>query len=483
MRLIDVVIDSGASVKEAMIKINDICESLLVLVDSSFKLNGVLTDGDIRRYLINGGSIDDAVINAANTNFKYANINHSKEDMVGLLREQDGISKLPIVDETNSLVGLYGLEIEDYIPIYDLDLSGNEAKYVADAVHSTFISSVGKYIDLFESSFSKYTGLLNSTTVSNGTVALELAMSCINLGKNDHIVIPDVTFVSPINAAIRTGASISLIDCDNQKPVPSIESYLNAVQENTKAVVVVHLYGYPFNVKELRNRLPEEILIIEDCAEAFGSYYHSLHVGHFSDFATFSFFGNKTISTGEGGMIYCKDHDKFLLAKLLKNHGMSKLRRYWHEEIGYNFRMTNLQAAIGYGQIEKAESILSRKQLIFKSYFNRLSDYGFRFFGDPEYGINSQWLVVTSHPAIRKISVEDLTNRLKKLGIDSRPFFYPISSMEKYKDYKAYSTRNGSLIQESSICLPSYPGLSESQIMRICESLISILVSEFKFEL
>ena len=477
MKLIDVVIDSGASVIEAMIKINEICEPLLVLVDSNFKLNGVITDGDIRRYLINGGSINDTVINAANTNFKYANINHSKEDMVGFLKEQDGISKLPIVDETNTLVGLYGSEIEDYIPIYDLDLSGNEQKYVIDAVNSTFISSVGKYIDLFESSFSKYTGLLNSTTVSNGTVALELAMACIPLGKDDHIVLPDVTFVSPINAAIRTGASISLIDCDSERPVPSVQSYLNAIEENTKAVVVVHLYGYPFDVKELRDLLPDEIFIIEDCAEAFGSYYHNLHVGHFSDFATFSFFGNKTISTGEGGMIYCRDHEKFLLAKLLKNHGMSKSKRYWHEEIGYNFRMTNLQAAVGYGQIEKVESILSRKQSIFKSYYRRLSNYGFHFFADPKYGKNSQWLVVVSHPAIVKISVDELINRLKKLGIDSRPFFYPISLMEKYEKYRAYSTRNGSLIQESSVCLPSYPGITESQILRICENLISILIN------
>ena len=481
MKLVDVVIESGASVKEAMIKINDLCESFLVLVDSNFKLNGVITDGDIRRYLINGGSINDPVINAANTNYKYANINHSKEDMVGFLREQDGVSKLPIVDEANNLVGLYGMEIEDYIPIYDLDLSGNETKYVTDAIHSTFISSVGKYIDLFEQIFSEYTGLLNSTTVANGTVALELAMACIRLGEDDHIVIPDVTFVSPINAAIRTGASISLIDCDSKRPVPSIESYLDAIQENTKAVVVVHLYGYPFDVKELRNRLPDEILIIEDCAEAFGSYYHSLHVGHFSDFATFSFFGNKTISTGEGGMIYCKDHDMFLLAKLLKNHGMSKFKRYWHEEIGYNFRMTNIQAAIGYAQIEKVGSILSRKQSIFKSFRDQLSGYGFRFFGNPEYGLNSQWLVVATHPAIVEISVDQLINRLKKLGIDSRPFFYPISLMNKYKKYKSYSTRNGLFLQESSICLPSYPGLTESQIFRICENLISVLsIGEFK---
>ena len=477
MKLIDVAIDSGASVKEAMIQIGDICESFLVLVNSEFKVNGVITDGDIRRYLINGGSIDDAVINAANGNYKYATIKHTKEDMVSFLTEQKGISKLPIVDDANILVGLYGLEIEDNIPIYDLDLSGNEAKYVNDAVRSTFISSVGKYIDLFEARFSEYTGLFNSTTVSNGTVALELAMACIPLGKDDHIVIPDVTFVSPINAAIRTGASISLIDCDSDKPVPSIESYLTAIQENTKAVVVVHLYGYPLDVKELRKQLPDEILIIEDCAEAFGSYYHSLHVGHYSDFATFSFFGNKTISTGEGGMIYCKDNDKFLLAKLLKNHGMSKCKRYWHEEVGYNFRMTNLQAAVGYGQIEKVESILSRKQSIFESYRNQLSGHGFNFFDHPQYGINSQWLVVASHPAIHKITVEELINRLKKLGIDSRPFFYPISLMEKYIKYKSYSTRNGTFFQERSICLPSYPGLNESQIQRICENLISIITS------
>lgn len=475
MKLSEICLAKEASIKDAMIRIGETCENMVVIVDDRMRLIGIVTDGDIRRYLISGGGIGDSVLLAVNSNPISADIQTSREEIVDLLKSESGITKIPLVNGDGTVVGLHGMEVDEYIPIYDVKFDGNERLYVNDAIDSSYISSVGKYIRSFEKSFSDFTGLDSCLSVSNGTVALDLAFACIGLDECDHVIVPDLTFVSPLNAAIRTGAEVSLIDCQNDLPVPSVSDYLNALRSNTKAVVVVHLYGFPFDVKLLKERLPDDILVIEDCAEAFGSYYHGHHVGYFSDFATFSFFGNKTITTGEGGMLYCRNEKSRELANLLKNHGMRPDKRYIHEAIGFNFRLTNLQAAIGLGQLESAKSILDAKSSIFDEYRSMLDSYGFKFIGSPDYGINSQWLVIVSHAKFIELGVDKIMHRLKQIGIDSRPVFYPLSSMQPYCSFKDYSSCNSNYFNSSFICLPSFPSIKVVQIQRVCSAMINII--------
>lgn len=249
------------------------------------------------------------------------------------------------------------------IPVYQPFLGGREKEYVNQCLDSTWISSRGEFISRFENEFARYIGAEHATTVSNGTVALHLAMAALGLGPGDEVIVPTLTYVASVNTIMQTGASVvyaeSLADTWNVS-VPDIRSRITS---KTKAVMVVHLYGLACDMDEVVALCKEHnLLLIEDCAEAFGSLYKDQHVGTFGDVATFSFFGNKTITTGEGGMVVSKNKDIHERACHLKSQGVSKTREYWHDELAFNYRMTNICAAIGLAQLERADEIITLKR-------------------------------------------------------------------------------------------------------------------------
>lgn len=247
------------------------------------------------------------------------------------------------------------------IPVYQPYFTGQEKIYVNQCLDSSWISSKGEFIKKFEGLFAEYIGAKKATSVSNGTVAIHLALEAIGVGKDDEVIVPALTYIASVNTILQTGAKPVYVDSLSHSWQVDPEDILRKITPQTKAVMVVHLYGLPCDmdpiVKICRER---NLLLIEDCAEAFGTYYKGQHVGTFGDIATFSFFGNKTITTGEGGMVVANNAETIDRAFHLKNQGVSSTREYWHDVLAYNYRMTNICAAIGLAQLEKADEILEK---------------------------------------------------------------------------------------------------------------------------
>lgn len=350
------------------------------------------------------------------------------------------------------------------IPVYQPSLNGNEKKYVNECLDSTWISSRGEFINRFESAFGDYIGSTNCTTVSNGTVALHLALDALGIGKNDEVIVPTLTYIASVNTILQTGASVVYVDSVPNTWNIDVNDIKKKITSKTKAVMIVHLYGLPCDMDAVVSICKEHnLLLIEDCAEAFGSRYKGQHVGTFGDAATFSFFGNKTITTGEGGMVVCREKEIFDKACHLKSQGVSKTREYWHDVLAYNYRMTNICAAIGLAQLEQADEILAKKHLLAEWYRHDLKDLPLQIHQEQEYTYHSFWMcsALLNNPEDR----QPLREYLKQNGIETRPLFPPAHTMPHCFSSGTYPVAED--LSARGMNLPSYPALTREDVTKI----------------
>ena len=260
-------------------------------------------------------------------------------------------------------------------PVYQPNLNGKEKKYVNECLDSTWISSKGKFINQFEIKFSEFTGIKYSVAVSNGTVALHIALLALGIGKEDEVIVPTFTYISSVNAINYTGAKPIFVDSDPLTWQIDTKAIEQKISNKTKAIMAVHIYGHPCEMDEImRISYKYKLKVVEDCAEAIGTLYKGKHVGSFGDISTFSFFGNKTITTGEGGMVCTNSKELSDLVNKLKGQGLAKNREYYHDIIGYNYRMTNICAAIGCAQLERVGDILINKKRIVQKYIDDIKN-------------------------------------------------------------------------------------------------------------
>ncbi|WP_414570044.1 DegT/DnrJ/EryC1/StrS family aminotransferase [Nostoc sp. CCY 9925] len=355
------------------------------------------------------------------------------------------------------------------IPIYQPCLSGNEKKYVNDCLDSNWISSKGKYVSLFEKEFANYINVKHATGVCNGTVALHLALLALGISSGDEVIVPTLTYIASVNAIVYTGATPVFVDslADTWQIDPL--EVRRKLTKKTKAILAVHLYGHPCEMLELKEIADEhKLFLIEDCAEAIGSKYESQNVGTFGDVATFSFYGNKTITTGEGGMVITNDQSIFERTLHFKGQGLAKYREYWHDVVGYNYRMTNICSAIGLAQLERIDEILQKKRKIAELYNELLKDTELKV--HPEIGdvFHSYWMVSILTPQVNQR--DHLRAYLAKAGIETRPVFYPVHTMPMYSQkYQRHKIAED--ISWCGINLPSYPNLNDGEVKYICDKL------------
>lgn len=470
----DLVVNSASTIKVAIEAIDKNMCGICFLVEGG-KIKGVLTDGDVRRSLLKNRTIDQRVDQIMNRDFFFLPMGSELKII------QEGLLKykfIPIIDEQGILVDYASAQRFHQIPIIEPSLNGNELEYVSECIRTGWVSSQGKYVNQFEHDFSKYLGLDNALAVSNGTVALHLALKVLGIGQGDEVIVPNLTFASPINAVIHSGAKPVIIDVCYQTACLDISLIEKTISSRTKAIIAVHLYGHPVEMEALVELAHEHNLkIIEDCAEAIGSRYKDKHVGCFGDAATFSFFGNKTITTGEGGMVLFNDSTFFEKAKVLRDHGMSPEKRYWHEEIGYNYRMTNLQAAVGVAQLEQIEYFTERKRWMANEYSIRLKSLE-EIQLPVEFGnvVHSYWLFTIFLAEGFEKEKTVIIKKLQRLGIEIRPIFYPINQMPIYKDFinenDCYPVSEKLFL--SGISLPSSASITISEIERITNALHSV---------
>jgi perosamine synthetase len=350
-------------------------------------------------------------------------------------------------------------------PVYQPSLNGNEKKYVNECLDSSWISGKGKFINEFETNFAKYIDAKHATTVCNGTVALHLALEALGIGEGDEVIVPTLTYIASVNAITYTGAKAVFVDSLEDTWQMDFKDVEKKITTSTKAIMCVHLYGHPCDMKNLVEVAKNNSLfLIEDCAEAIGSIYEGKHVGTFGDVATFSFYGNKTITTGEGGMVVTNDETLHERLVHLKGQGLAKYREYWHDAIGYNYRMTNICAAIGLAQLEKIDEILSKKHQIANWYNEALKGTQYELHIESENVVHSYWMCTVLIP--EGIDRHALKVFLMENGIETRPMFYPIHTMPIYSQkYEKHQVAEG--LARRGMNLPSYPGLGKEDINEI----------------
>jgi len=365
-----------------------------------------------------------------------------------------------------------------FIPIYEPLFGGNESNYLNECIDTGWISSKGEFVNKFERVVADFIGSPYALSTSNGTVALHLALVTLGIGEGDEVIVPDLTFAASINAIIYSGATPVLVDVKKDTFNLDFSKIEKLITSKTKAIMPVHLYGLSCDM-DICLEIAEKynLLIVEDAAESFGSEFRNQKLGSIGHAASFSFFGNKTITTGEGGMIIFKDEETYLKAKVLRDHGMDPVKTYWHNFVGYNYRMTNMQAAIGLAQMERIDEILEKKIEIASYYKSELKGVsGLNFVVDTEYKKNTYWLVtVLLDPDKTGITRDQLREKLKEKNIDSRPVFYPLHIMPPYLKYDSGNLINSKYISENGISLPSSLSLSEIDLARICAEIKTII--------
>jgi perosamine synthetase len=466
---------AGATLSDALLCIDQNAQGICFILERR-RLIGVITDGDARRSLLKGAKLSDSVDSIMRRNFFSLSVDCTFEL---IQKKLEKYKYIPIINNSGELVDLATASQYHQIPLAKPVLDGNELEYVTDCILTGWVSSQGKYVLQFEEKFGGYLGCKNTLAVSNGTVALHLALVTLGVGPGDEVIVPNLTFAAPVNAVLYVGATPVLVDVDQITMAIDPDLAAAAISKRTLAIIPVHLYGHPADMMSIM-ALSEKynLVVIEDCAEALGSQYQGRHVGTFGDAATFSFFGNKTITTGEGGMLVFRESSMRDRAKMLRDHGMSPERRYWHDEVGYNYRLTNIQAAIGLAQMEKIEFFVGRKRWIAEQYSKRLSNIEYlQLPVEKEDALNSYWMytIVLLPPLTQKR--EEMINLLRQSGIESRPVFYPMHRMPPYERFgmegESYNVSNG--VSDGGICLPSSNDIEEIEIQRVCNVICSNL--------
>jgi perosamine synthetase len=354
------------------------------------------------------------------------------------------------------------------IPVYRPHFSGKEREYVLDCLETGWISWHGRYVERFERACGEFIGVKHVNCVANGTVALHVALAALGVGPGDEVIVPTLTYIASVNAISYVGARPVFCDCTASNWQLDPKDVEARITPRTKAIMVVHLYGQAAPMPELLALAKRHgLLVVEDAAEALGSRIGSRHVGTFGDVATFSFFGNKVITTGEGGLVVTRHEDLHREITLLKGQYVSPKKRYWHEKIGFNFRMTNVQAAIGVGQLSDLEWIIARKRGIAAMYERRLDGIPVEFHKEAPGTTHNFWMcsILVQRAELR----DPLMRHLENHGIETRPVFYPAHTMPMYVE-AAYGEDFpvSEDISTRGINLPSFPDLTDAEIEEIC---------------
>lgn len=364
------------------------------------------------------------------------------------------------------------------IPVNEPLLDGNELKYVTDCIKTGWISSVGDYITEFEQSFADYCGRLHGVAVSNGTTALQIACRCLDLKPGDEVIMPTFTIISCAQAVVYEGATPVLVDADSDTWTMNVDQIAEKITAHTRAIMPVHIYGHPTDMKPLLDLAEDHHLaIIEDAAEAHGAEYHMGHqeggniwkrCGSFGTLSCFSFYANKLITTGEGGMVLTDDKKLAERAAALRNLCFLPNRRFYHESLGFNFRMTNLQAALGVAQLERLDAIVAKKRAMGAYYTKKLRKIkGIQLSVEKSWAKNVYWmygLVVSEETGLDAVKAALL---LREKGVDTRPFFLGMHEQPVFHEmglFKGEEYPVAERIARQGLYLPSGLTLTEEQM-------------------
>ena len=371
----------------------------------------------------------------------------------------------------------------NFIPVNKPLITREDINYLNKSISKGWISSEGPEVKKFENNFSNFIGNKYSVAVSSGTAALEIAIKSLGLKKGDEVIIPNFTIISNAIAVLKENLSIKLIDCNIRDWNMNILDVEKKITKKTKAIIATHIYNFPLRVDILKKICKKKkIILIEDAAEAIGQKLNNKLCGSYGDISIFSFYANKQITTGEGGMITTNNKNLYEKSKSLRNLCFGKKDRFNHEDIGWNYRMTNLQASLGVSQLKRIKSIVSRRHEVGNKYFQELKNNKNIYIPETirNYAKNIYWviaLVITNKNL--KIDAKKLMKMLIKYGIQTRPFFWPMHMQKIFKKKDKINIsgkyKNSEYISKYGLYLPSSLDIKSNQIKFICNKVNSIL--------
>jgi perosamine synthetase len=468
------IVPDTASMRDALRVIDRNACGVGFVVDTDGRLQGVVTDGDVRRAILRDVPLEAKVVDFMTANPVSVDAGTAAEKIIGLMSGR--IKYIPLTDKEGRVVDFAAFSHAVHLPIASPVFRGNELRYVTECVLKNWISSQGRFVVEFEHAFAKFCGVKHGIAVSNGTVALHLALVMSDIGPGDEVIVPTLTFIATANAVRYTGATPVFVDSDQDTWGMNPSEVERKITSKTKAILPVHLYGQPVDmdpINDLAGR--HNLVVIEDAAEAHGALYKGKKVGSLGDIGCFSFFANKVVTTGEGGMLVTNDDQLAERARILRDHGMSRTRKYWHEVVGYNYRLTNLQAAVGVAQMEQVEFLLEQRAKI-GAYYDELLGGDDRIERPRQisWGRRVTWLYTV---LLRQGTDRDrVITRLKETGIDSRPVFYPVHTMPPYACDGAFPVAES--LSRRGLSLPTHVSMGRGDVERIGEALRRCLDEE-----
>lgn len=470
------ILPTTSRLHDVLARLNKGIDGVVFIVDEEGVMVGMFTDGDSRRALLGGGRMDDPVEAHMNRRYVHASACASRQDNLKLL---DGkVRHLPLLDNVGRPVDMITWSELWRLPVMEPSLGGNELKYVSDCISSGWISSQGTYVRKFEEAFAEYHGVPHAISVCNGTAALHLALVALGIGPGDEVIVPNLTFAASANVVIHCGATPVLADVTRETWTLDPDHVERLITPRTRAIMPVHLYGHPADMGPI-TALAEKhgLLVVEDNAEALGAEYRGRKTGTLGDAGCFSFFANKVITTGEGGMITCRDAGLAHRIQVYRDHGMEKTRRYWHTVPGFNFRLTNLQAAIGLAQMEQLERFLSRRDEVVALYDKGLREVpGITLPPREPWARNIHWLYsILVDEVAAGISRDAMSTRLQDHGIETRPFFYPVHIQPPYERHAREAYPVSVSLSASGLSLPTANDIRNEDVERVCMAISDIV--------
>jgi perosamine synthetase len=469
------ILPANARLKDVLMALNRGVFGVVFISDEANRIIGLFTDGDVRRAMLSGAELETPLLNHMKKDFVFGSVKKGREENIKRLNEK--VRHLPILDEQGRLVDFLSWAEMWRLPVMEPSLGGNELKYVSDCITSNWISSQGSYVKAFEKDFASFLEIDHALSTTSGTTALHLALIASGVGPGDEVIVPNLTFAASANVVIHAGATPVFVDVSPEHWTIDPHLIESKITPKTKAIIPVHLYGHPCDMDPVMDiSRKHKLNVIEDCAEALGARYDGRMIGTMGDVGCFSFFSNKVITTGEGGMVTCRNKSLYDKMMVFRDHGMSKTKRYWHDVAGYNYRMTNLQAAVGLAQLEQIGLFLKKRRDIASAYNGHLKALpGITLPPEKPWAKNIFWLYsILIDEMETGISRDDLIMGLAREGIETRPFFHPLHKQPPYR-----STSNSFPVSEKlaaqGISLPSSNSLSVDEIDRVSSTIRKLI--------
>lgn len=480
----DLYIQKTFELKTALSMLNETAQGVLFLVDESDRFIRTVTDGDIRRLLLKGCTLDSKLTELPEYTSKALPVSSSFQDAYKLMKEYE-FDHIPLLDEQGRPVRLiHRKEISSNILLSSPHIGEHEQQYVQEAFATNWVAPLGPNVDSFEKEVAEYINIKSAVALSSGTAAIHLALVLLEVGPGDIVFTSSFTFVATANPIMYQGATPVFIDSDldtwNMSPV-ALERALKEAKANKKlpkAVIIVNLYGQSANYDALCKLCEEyNVPIIEDAAESLGATYNNKHSGTFGKLGVFSFNGNKIITTSGGGMLVSDDEDLIVRARFLATQARDPAPHYEHSVVGYNYRMSNVLAGIGRGQLKVLEKRVASRRDIFNQYKNAFKSVPF-FEMMPEInnGFSTRWLsTMVINPQLSSIRPEELIAQLKSYNIEARRTWKPMHRQALFAGAAYYPHDEkfsvSDYLFEQGICLPSGSNLNVNDIDRVINCL------------